>query len=238
MAVFDTTAPQEPTTQDWTPLATGEYVMKIADATIAPSQFPDENGEFPEQLTVVWELDEWREEFDDAGYFKGQRVYQRMKPTLRPSSKGPSNLAKIATPLIEAGLIPPKFEEGDLIGHRMKVLVENYPKTMGPNKGKPGNKVLTVSPIKQALRKPKPVDLAEADDIAGVVEQTPIDGMRTDELRKYAKMLAKAAGGVFAKRDWDDPKLTGEFLRMQIKSMQNMIERNKPSDPDEDLFGE
>lgn len=236
MAVFDTTAPQESATQDWTPLATGTYVMKIKDATIAPRKFPDDNGEFPDEVTIVWELDEWSEDYNDAGYIQGQKVFQHMKPTLRPSSKGPSAFAQIALPLVEAGLIPAKFEEHQLIGHRMKVVVDCYTKQKGVNAGQLGNKVLKVEPIKQALRKPKPVDLSDADDIAGVAEQTPVDGMRQEELRKYAKMLAKAAGGVFAKRDWDAPNLTVEFLRSQIKSMQNMIERNKPSDENEELF--
>jgi hypothetical protein len=163
---FDTTKPQ---TRDndggWTPLATGTYVMEIESAQVAPSPFEDDNGEHQEELTLTWKLAEWLPEYEAAGYEPGQKVFQRMRTWYGTGKRGDSKLKTFIDPLVAEGLIPAAFNvagpddepnQGDLVGIRRRVMVENYAKTMGANKGQPGNRVLAVAPLQATRTVPGP----------------------------------------------------------------------------------
>lgn len=250
---FDITKPQESNDSDWTPLATGQYLMKIVDAKIAPSPFANDDGLFPDRLTIIWKLAEWNEEFAAAGYEAGQKVFQQFNPTLNPSAKGPSKFRQFIEPLIEEGLIPQEFEiaegdtpgtEGDLVGITRAVMVERYAKTMGPNVGQPGNRVLAVTAprtvkttTKEYVKNGGRADLAEVDAAdAAIAAPSDLDGATHGEMLSYAKSLAKECGGIWiAKTDWD--KASDGILRARITRMEKQLSEPVTVEPDnETLF--
>lgn len=242
MPQFDVTKPETTTADDWTPLATGQYVMEIAEAKIAPSPFPDNDGEIRDRLTVVWKLAEWSSEYAAAGYEQGQKVFQQFNPWYGETKKGASKFKQFVDPLINEGLIPKQFyiadgevasNQGDLIGIKRRVMVEHYLKSMGPNKGQPGNRVLAVTPLKNG--RPGQVDLAEVDAADAAVVAKEVEGMTHAETIDYARTLARECGSFWAKRnDWD--KLAPKALQNDIKRMQSYLNRATASDPNEDLF--
>lgn len=224
MAVFNINQPQQRDGDgEWTPLATGQYLMQIAEAKIAPSKFANDEGKFPEQLSITWKLAEWTQDYAEAGYQEGQKVFQQFNPWYGESKKGPSKFKMFIDPLIAEELIPPQFEiaeldmpatEGDLIGITRRVMVELYAKTMGANKGQPGNKVLAVT-------SPKPFRTTAKE--APVAPRSPskeaMDGMTQQEMVDYAKHLAQQAGSFWAKKsDWAQQPiatLQGNIRRME-----------------------
>lgn len=250
---FDVTQPQTPSNEkEWTPLQTGQYLMRIAAAKIEPSPFANEDGEFPERLTVRWTLAEWTQEFDDAGYQEAQAVFQQFNPWYGDTRKGPSKFKTFIDPLITEGLIPAQFEiaegdtpdvEGDLIGITRSVMVENYAKTMGPNKGQPGNRVLAVtaprtvrSTVKEVIKNGGRVDLAEVDaSDTTLIPPRDTDGATHAEMLSYAKSLAKECGGMWgSKTDWD--QANAAMLRVRIGRMEKQLAEPTTEEDTEPLF--
>lgn len=250
---FDVTQPQTASTEkEWTPLATGQYLMRIAAAKIEPSPFANDDGEFPDRLTVRWSLAEWNQDFDDAGYQDGQTVFQQFNPWYGESKKGPSKFKQFIDPLISEGLIPAQFEiatedtpdtEGDLIGITRHVMVECYAKTMGPNKGQPGNRVLAVTApktqrgtVKEVIKNGGKVSLDDVDaDDRTLTPPPDSDGATLTELRNYAKQLAKSCGGIWnTKKDWDSAN--DAMLRARISRMEKELDTPRAEEDTEPLF--
>jgi hypothetical protein len=197
MATFNVAEPQQSDAQEFVPLATGEYPMIIKEASIGPSAFADDRGEFPEQVSITWQLDGTKAEqaeWEEAGYYPDQKVYQRMSSFFGNTKSGnPSKFYGLIQSFVEQGLLTPEFEIEHLVGIRQRVLVEKYTKQQGKNAGQPGNRVLAVTAPKrngtkpaetptanvsasQAMTRSNAVNLADADDIAGTQAKpvTPI----------------------------------------------------------------
>lgn len=262
MARFDVTQPQQRDgDNEWTPLATGQYLMQVAAAKIAPSPFAEKQQDFatgaeidvfPDRLSITWKLCEWNEEFADAGYQSGQKVFQQFTPWYGESKKGPSKFKQFIDPLITEGLIPAQFEiaegetpetEGDLVGITRRVMVENYLKTMGTNKGQPGNRVLAVTApktirttVKEMVKNGGRVNLDEVDaDDTTLIPPRDTDGATHSEMLEYAKHLAKNCGGMWAsKTDWDSA--SDGMLRMRISRMEQQLDRPAPVATTDELF--
>lgn len=253
MAKFDVTQPQQrDSDNEWTPLDTDSYIMKITAAKIAPSRFANDDGEFPDQLTVVWSLADWNQDYDDAGYQAGQKVFQQMAPWYGEGRKGASKLKQFVDPLIAEELIPAQFEiaegdtpetEGDLIGITRQVMVEKYLKTMGANKGQPGNRVMAVtklptqrSTLKEVLKNGGKVDI---DDIEVSEQTSRLEYLTTlytqatteadwsqENLAELATDLADFSGS----DDWKRKKYgarNATMLQNDIKTLWGMIQRNE-----------
>lgn len=161
MPYVDTTVQQEETEQQWVPLETDQYVLEITEAQIAPSKFEDDKkpGQYPLELRIVWELAEWNEDYEAAGYEQGQRVYQHMRWFWGDTKEGvPSRSKQFILDLVNDGLIPPRpwiagegeaANQGDLIGVKRRATVEKYRKTKGVNAGQPGNRVVALAPLQR-----------------------------------------------------------------------------------------
>jgi hypothetical protein len=174
MPVFIHAETPETSTSDFTPLATGEYLMKIATARVAPSVFPNKKGQFDDFLKIRWQLAEWSPEFEEAGYERDQAVFQDIRYWNGVTAAGvDSHLRQFILPLIKEGLVPEEIniagaddpdDQGDLIGIVRRVLVVCEPKQEGPNKGKLGNKVRGIAPPRKQLPSGK-VDLNDTDEL-------------------------------------------------------------------------
>jgi hypothetical protein len=247
MAVFNVNEPQtRDGEKDWVPLATGQYTMQIAEAKIEPSPFANDDGEFPDRLSIRWQLAEWNEDYEDAGYMKGQTVFQQFNPWYGDTKKGPSKFKVFIDDLLKEQLIPAQFTiadgdipgtEGDLVGITRRVMVENYAKTMGPNKGQPGNRVLAVTGIKAArpqAAQPTPFKAREIslDEVDAAPAGGDIEAMTMDELVGYATHLASQLGKT--RNDWR--LMTPGRLTMHIRDMQAEIIIKTPATVDEDMF--
>lgn len=165
MPNFNTNNPETTDGQEWEPLATGQYLMKIAEAQVAPSPFENEDGGHDDQLKIVWELAEWLPEYENNNYKQGQRVYQQMRPWYGSGKRGDSKFKQFVDGLLAQGLIKPEFyiadadnasNQGDLIGIKQLVMVERYIKGQGKNAGQPGNRVLAVTAPKKNGHTPPP----------------------------------------------------------------------------------
>lgn len=241
MPLFDVTKPEVSgsTEKEWVPFETGEYVMRIADAKIAPSNFPDEDGNHPEEFTVRWELDEWRSEFDETGYMQKQAVFQHMRPWYGESRRGPSKFKEFVDTLVKAGLVPEQAEDVDVfLGIRARVLVQRYTKgeQAGINKGKPGNKVVGVAPIKNGKPAAALIPTPEGEDSQREYFHSLFlqvkNGEVTDrkDLLDYADELGKAAGEPFNSRDRSE--YTTVRLKHEIETYWREILRQPTADPD------
>ncbi len=171
MASVDTTKPQEGQPQQFDILPTDNYIMKIVDSRRVEDTFnPRDDGTLPEQLLITWEVERLSEDQDDEEIAMGTRVFQRLNPWYGITKKGaPSKYKQFVDGLIDQGLLEPQFDdEEDLVGIVQRVNVEKYIKTMGSNKGQPGNRVLNVMPLKTRKPKPaqqqRPVAVPELDD--------------------------------------------------------------------------
>jgi hypothetical protein len=125
--------------------------MQVVEAKIEEDQFadPDENGVRPEKLVVVWEA-ELDEDQLEAGATEGTRIYQRFNPYYGETKRGPSKFKQFVDGLMDQDLIPPVFNCEQLVGIKQRCVVEKYTKTMGTNKGQPGNRITSVLPLKKA----------------------------------------------------------------------------------------
>jgi hypothetical protein len=143
---IDRTKPQSSGNGDGTfeLLETDVYVMEIKSAKLEEDQFgePDDAGNKPIKLVLRWEDEE-----------SGNAVWQRFAPYYGTKRDGtPSKFMAFIDSLAEQGLLPDQFDmEEDLPGIRQRVSVEKYIKTMGANKGQPGNKVIAVMTLKRKV---------------------------------------------------------------------------------------
>ncbi len=144
MPVINTRQSQRSSTFDL--LETDIYRMEIKKADIEQDQYaePDENGVYPDKLVLVWEVYEATDEQDDD--VVGLSVWQRMPPWYGTGKRGPSAFMTLIDSLVEQGVItdfdPDNFDTDTLVGVRQRVNVEKYIKSMGPNKGSEGNRIV------------------------------------------------------------------------------------------------
>lgn len=153
------------TNEDGTPikrpvLPTDIYRMKIVECSIGDNNFElGKDGKPKKQLVVVWEVsaltDEQAEIADERGEeWLGVRVWQRSGLFYgNVKEGGPSKFKAFIEKVRAAGYLPAfdldAFDTDELVGVEMKVSVSEYIKTMGENAGKPGNKVLDVTALRQ-----------------------------------------------------------------------------------------
>lgn len=160
-------------------LETDVYRMKITRAIIEDDQYgePDKHGLLPVKLVITWEVSGVSDEQDAE--CMGLAVWQRMNPyygTVRDG--GPSKFKAFLDNLVEQGALEPlnveSFDTDMLVGIEQRVSVEHYTKTMGPNAGQPGNKVVGILPLKRKATKatpakpkntPEPVEVESDDDL-------------------------------------------------------------------------
>lgn len=142
-------------TGDFKLLDTDVYRMKIADATLEEDQFaePLNDGTKPIRLVLRWEVTETSDDQDEE--LTGCAVWQRFNPWYGAvRDGGVSKFKSFIDALREQGHFPGfdpnAFNTDDLVGIEQRVSVEKYTKTMGPNAGKPGNKVVGVLPLKRS----------------------------------------------------------------------------------------
>lgn len=145
-------------------LETDVYRMEVKKASIAPNTYadPDDNGNYPDQLLIVWEVFQAGPEQDDE--VVGRAVFQRMAPWYGIGKRGPSQFKLLVDSLNEQEIItidPLDFEPEDLVGIKQRVSVEQYTKTMGKNAGQPGNRVVGAP---KSLKRAKKAAVAEGDE--------------------------------------------------------------------------
>lgn len=147
-------------------LETDVYFMKIVEPKLEENRFaePSDDGTLPLQLTLRWEVTRVTDEQDDD--LVGNAVWQRLAPWYGVTRKGaPSQFKTLIDTLLEQDLLPdfdPDADEFDietLSGIEQRVSVEKYIKTKGQNVGQPGNRVVTVMPLRRA-KKAAPVEKA------------------------------------------------------------------------------
>jgi hypothetical protein len=232
---FDVTKPAESGSEtEWIALPSNIYHMKCVGAKIAPSMYADEKtGEHREELTLVWEcIDPLKHPESPSKEYKS-RVYQRMAPFYGETARGPSKFKMYIDQLWSEKLIRQEFEvvegetadnQGDLVGIERRVMVSNYPLTMGPNKGKPANKVLEIlpldpdTPLANAERPVASRPAPEPQEERAIYTEAEIRAMSADELCHIAKNLAEEAGGRFRKRLYDTMKhgaLVDQVMELQ-----------------------
>lgn len=146
----------------FTVLPSDVYRMKIKKADIQEDQYaePNEDGSRPDQLVLCWEVSEAAPEQDEA--VVGLSVWQRMAPWYGEGRRGPSRFKTFVDNLIAQGILDASIDVWDMdtdwfVGIEQRVNVEEYTKTMGPNKGQPGNKVVAVLPLVAKKTTPKPI---------------------------------------------------------------------------------
>lgn len=176
MAVIDLKARQGGgTTGDFELLETDVYRMKVADVKLEEDQFADAapDGTRPVKVVIRWEVTEAGEDQDDD--IVGRAVWQRFNPYYGDvRDGGPSKFKAFIDGLREQGLLPEfdpsMFDTALLAGLEQKVSVEKYIKTMGKNAGQPGNKVVSVMPLRRTKKatkaaKPSTPDADEDPDL-------------------------------------------------------------------------
>jgi hypothetical protein len=138
-------------------LETDVYRMKIAAATLEEDQYADPQGDGskPIRLVLRWEVTEATEDQDED--VVGNAVWHRLNPwygSVRDG--GASKFKAFIEQLRDQGLLadfnPQAFDVESLVRIEQRVSVEKYSKTMGPNAGKPGNKVVSVLPLRRTKR--------------------------------------------------------------------------------------
>lgn len=136
------------------------YRMKIKKADIQEDTFaePRDDGSQPDQLVLCWEVSTASADQDES--VVGLSVWQRMAPWYGVTKRGPSKFKVFIDSLVDQGILENlNLEEMDttqLEGIEQRVTVEEYLKTMGQNKGQPGNKVVAIMPLIAKKATPKP----------------------------------------------------------------------------------
>lgn len=161
MAVIKTRSNGGTNEKEFMPLPTDVYQMEIAEARIEENQYaePRKDGTKPEQLVITWEVSRVSEDQGEAGVLGGEKVWQRLNPYYGPvRDGGDSRFKMFIDSLLRQGVLkdfdPDAFDTDSLIGIEQRVTVEEYVKTMGPNAGKPGNRVTSVMPLRKAKAQP------------------------------------------------------------------------------------
>lgn len=142
---------------DFELLESDVYRMKVADVKLEEDQFADASpdGTRPVKVVIRWEVTEAGEDQDDD--IVGRAVWQRFNPYYGDvRDGGPSKFKAFIDGLREQDLLPAfdpaAFDTAVLVGVEQKVSVEKYIKTMGKNAGQPGNKVVSVMPLRRAKK--------------------------------------------------------------------------------------
>lgn len=135
------------------------YRMKVVKADIQQNTFAEQkkDGTYPEQLVLCWEVSQVLGEQDEG--VVGLSVWHRMAPWYGDTRRGPSKFKEFVDSLIAQKLLPDDFDPeqsdtDDFIGIEQRVNVEEYLKTMGVNKGQPGNKIVSLLPLVAQKRAP------------------------------------------------------------------------------------
>jgi hypothetical protein len=164
--------------QDRPVLPTDTYRMRIMDAKLEDDTFakPGADGSLPQKLALTFEITTLTEEQQEAASDAGEdwddvRIWHRFNPFYGLVREGgPSKLKEFLDNLVSWNLIPAldleNFAPESLVNVELKCSVVSYLKTMGANKGQPGNKITGFAPIK-AKRKnaPEPVKAAEVEPV-------------------------------------------------------------------------
>lgn len=147
-------------------LPTGMYRVEIKRSSVEPNTFAEQlpDGTYPDQLVLLFEVYEATEDQDEG--VVGLAVWARMEPWYGVGKRGPSKFKALIDALVEQGFgyDAEDFDTDDLIGLRLRAMVEEYTKTMGANQGQPGNRVTAYAPLKPR----KPVKAAPAAPAAAV----------------------------------------------------------------------
>lgn len=160
-------------------LPTDTYRMRIMDAKMEDDTFakPNSDGSLPQKLALTFEITTLTEEQQEAAADAGQewdevRIWHRFNPFYGPVREGgPSKLKEFLDNLVTWGLIPEldleAFAPESLVGVELKCSVVQYLKTMGANKGQPGNKITGFAAIKNKRKNvPQPVKPADVQSAA------------------------------------------------------------------------
>lgn len=163
-------------------LPTDSYRMRIMDAKLEDDTFakPNNDGTLPQKFVLTFEMTALSEEQQEAAAEADQdwsevRIWHRFNPFYGPVREGgPSKFKEFLDNLIAWNLIAVDlhaFDIESLVGVELKCSVVEYTKTMGANKGQPGNKITGFAPIKpkrknapQAATVPTPTDDAPVFD--------------------------------------------------------------------------
>jgi len=140
-------------------LPTDIYRMKIVRADIQQNTFGEqkEDGTYPEQLVLTWEVSQTIGEQDQG--VVGLSVWQRMAPWYGDTKRGPSKFKEFVDSLITQNLLddsidPSSMDTDWFVGIEQRATVELYKKTMGANKGQDGNKIVSILPLIAQKRAP------------------------------------------------------------------------------------
>ena len=132
------------------------YRMKIVKADIQQNQFaePNDDGTYPDQLVLCWEVSAAIGEQDESVI--GLSVWQRLAPWYGVGKRGPSKFKLLIDSLIEQGIFDPidpdTMDTDWFLGIEQRVNVEEYIKTMGKNTGQPGNRIVNILPLTVAKK--------------------------------------------------------------------------------------
>lgn len=152
--------------QDRPILPTDSYRMKIIDAKLEDDTFANRNsdGSMPQKFVLTFEITTLTEDQQEAASEAGEdwsevRIWHRFNPFYGPVREGgPSKFKEFLDNLIAWNLVAVDLRAFDivsLVGVELKCSVVQYTKTMGANKGQPGNKITGFAQIK-AKRKNTP----------------------------------------------------------------------------------
>lgn len=163
--------------QDRPVLPTDSYRMRIMDAKLEDDTFakPNNDGSLPQKFVLTFEMTTLTEEQQEAAADADQdwsevRIWHRFNPFYGLVREGgPSKFKEFLDNLIAWNLIAVDlraFDITSLVGIELKCSVVQYTKTMGANKGQPGNKITGFAPIRAKGAKaprntPQPASVAE-----------------------------------------------------------------------------
>jgi len=174
--------------KDFDLLPTDIYRMKVVKADIQQNTFGEqkEDGTYPEQLVLCWEVTQARKPTDeDPGQDEGViglSVWYRISPWYGTTKRGDSKFKQLVDSLIEQQLLGSDFDPENMdtdwfMGIEQRVDVELYKKTQGANKGQDGNKVVRVLPLtvqRKAPVKAAPVAVRPAVSTRPVARNVPV----------------------------------------------------------------
>lgn len=159
--------------QDRPVLPTDSYRMRIMDAKLEDDTFakPNGDGSMPKKFALTFEMTTLTEEQQEAASEADEdwsevRIWHRFNPFYGLVREGgPSRFKEFLDNLIAWGLVVVDLRAFDivsLVNIELKCSVVEYTKTMGANKGQPGNKITGFAQIKGKRKNvPQPVSVAE-----------------------------------------------------------------------------
>lgn len=143
-------------TEDRQLLETDVYRMKIVESAVEENKLgqPNKDGTFPLQQVVTWEVSGLLPE-QEGDNLIGTRCWQRINFFYGDvKDGGPSKFKAFIQAFQAQGYLqdfdPAAYDPDILVGIEQRVSVQQYIKTMGPNAGQPGNKIVGVMPLKRS----------------------------------------------------------------------------------------